>query len=65
MKFDLSNSDGETVIGDAILSNSPKIGDILPFGGANWRVTAIIWLAETNRNDVSSGCVCVKRIESA
>lgn len=63
MRYDLCTSASKEKIGDVILDESPKVGCEVPWAGATYRVTGIVWMQDVDSNSVLSGLLCVKRVQ--
>jgi hypothetical protein len=63
MRFDLATSDCKEKIGDVLLDRAPEVGGTVHFAEATWRVEKIAWMRDAGNNSLSSGLLCVERID--
>jgi hypothetical protein len=64
MLYNLCTSESKGKIGDIILDESPEVGCTVYFAEAIWRVVEIVWMQNVDNNSVSSGLLCVGRIDN-
>jgi hypothetical protein len=63
MHYDLCTPKSREPIGFTIENESPVVGGTVRYAAASWRVVEIVWMRNLDNNRVSSGLLCVERID--